>query len=165
MNTDDNDAITGDVRLRDVFESDLSIFYEQQLDPEATRMAAFPSREQAAFMAHWAKNLNHPTNMMKTIHVNGQVVGNVVSFEMDGEREVGYWIGRPYWGKGIATQALALFLTHDQTRPLYAHVASHNLGSIRVLEKCGFVLCGVDKEFAIVNGVAVEGVILKLEHA
>ena len=165
MNTHDDDAMTGEVRLRDVYEFDLPVFYEQQLEPEATHMAAFPSRDREAFMAHWAKIMNEPTNMMKTIHIGGEVVGNVVSFEMEGKREVGYWIGKAFWGKGIATRALAAFLTHDQTRPLYAHVAKHNVGSRRVLEKCGFVSCGEDKEFSSENGAVVEGFILKLEHA
>ena len=55
---------------------------------------------------------------------------------------MGYWLGSDYWGKGIATQALRQFLQIDTVRPLYAHVAKHNLGSRRVLEKCGFVVVG-----------------------
>jgi RimJ/RimL family protein N-acetyltransferase len=50
--------------------------------------------------------------------------------------EVGYWIGREYWGKGVATEALSQFLAHAEVRrPLHAAVAKHNVGSIRVLEK------------------------------
>jgi RimJ/RimL family protein N-acetyltransferase len=59
-----------------------------------------------------------------------------------GQREVGYWIGSEYWGKGIATRALAAFLEHDRTRPLHARVAKHNVASVRVLEKCGFTVIG-----------------------
>lgn len=70
--------------------------------------------------------------------VDGQVAGNVVCWETLGVREVGYWIGRAFWGRGIATKALALFLTEMTTRPVFAYVAAHNVGSIRVLEKCGF---------------------------
>jgi RimJ/RimL family protein N-acetyltransferase len=51
----------------------------------------------------------------------------MVCFEQLGEREVGYWLGKGYWGKGIATQALKEFLKHIGTRPLYAHVAKHNI--------------------------------------
>jgi RimJ/RimL family protein N-acetyltransferase len=69
----------------------------------------------------------------------------VVSWTQDGVREVGYWIGKAYWGKGIATAALAEFLAVEPTRPLYAHVARHNLGSVRVLEKCGFARVGGDE--------------------
>jgi RimJ/RimL family protein N-acetyltransferase len=130
--------MTDDVFLRAVTEADLPIFFEQQLDPEATRMAAFPSRDRDAFMAHWAKIMTHDTNILKSILFNEQVAGNIVSWEQGGQREVGYWLGKEYWGKGIATKALAAFLCQVKTRPLYAHVARHNLASRRVLEKCGF---------------------------
>lgn len=130
--------MTNDVRLRDVTEADLPIFFEQQLDPQATRMAAFPSRDRDAFMAHWAKIMTRDTNILKTILFDGQVAGNIVSWEQDGQREVGYWLGKEYWGRGIATKALAAFLHQVKTRPLYAHVARHNVASRRVLEKCGF---------------------------
>jgi RimJ/RimL family protein N-acetyltransferase len=129
------------VLLRDVIENDLPIFFEQQLDPVANQMAAFPARDREAFMAHWTKILADETNLLKTVLCDGQVAGNIVSWEQPdkgSEREVGYWLGREYWGKGIATRALAAFLEQVTARPLYAHVAKHNLASIRVLEKCGF---------------------------
>ncbi len=132
------------VTLRDVTESDLPIFYAQQLNPDATRMAAFPARDQEAFMLHWTTNvLANSTGLVRTIVADGQVVGNIVSYvNPEVGREVGYWLGSDYWGKGIATQALRQFLQIDTVRPLYAHVAKHNLGSRRVLEKCGFVVVG-----------------------
>jgi RimJ/RimL family protein N-acetyltransferase len=127
--------------LRDVTQADLPVFFEHQRDPIAARMAAFPSREREAFMEHWqAKVLGNPANEAKTIVVDGQVAGNVVSWEQGGRRLVGYWIGREHWGKGIATRALLEFLTHETTRPVHAWVAEDNVASIRVLEKCGFRL-------------------------
>ena len=132
------------VTLRDVTESDLPIFYAQQLNPDATRMAAFPARDQEAFMLHWTTNvLANSTGLVRTIVADDQVAGNIVSYvSPEVGREVGYWLGSDYWGKGIATQALRQFLQIDILRPLYAHVAKHNLGSRRVLEKCGFVAVG-----------------------
>jgi len=127
--------LTNDVQLRDVTEGDLPIFFDQQMDPAANQMAAFPARDRNAFMAHWTKILGDKTNTIKTIFFDGQVAGNVVSWEQSGERLVGFWIGREYWGRGIATKALAEFLGHVKTRPLYAWVAKHNVASIRVLEK------------------------------
>ena len=130
-----------EVRLRNIEPSDLPIFYEQQLDPDATRMAAFPSRDRAAFDAHWATNiLGNQDAITQTILVDDQVAGNIGSWPQEGARLVGYWIGKEHWGKGVATRALAAFLDLVSERPLYAHVAKHNVGSIRVLEKCGFVL-------------------------
>ena len=138
--------MTNNIFLRDVIESDLPIFFEQQLDPDATQMAAFPSRDRDAFMAHWAKIMADQSNIMKTIVFDGQVAGNILSWEGSGEWEVGYWIGKEYWGRGIATKALLLLLGLVKTRPLYAHVAKHNVGSRRVLEKCGFKVIGEEPE-------------------
>jgi RimJ/RimL family protein N-acetyltransferase len=134
------------IHLRDVIADDLPIFFEQQLNPVANEMAGFPARDRDAFMSHWAKNLPNASNIHKTILYGDQVAGNIVSWEHDGEREVGYWLGREFWGKGIATQALALFLEQVTTRPLVAYVVKHNLASIRVLEKCGFTFKGEDDE-------------------
>jgi RimJ/RimL family protein N-acetyltransferase len=128
------------VTLRPVIESDLPIFYEQQLDPAATEMADFPSREREPYMAHWHKILADPINIQRTILYNGQVAGNILCFVMDGQREVGYWLGRDYWGKGIATEALRQLLQEIPERPLCAHIAKHNIASRRVLEKCSFML-------------------------
>ena len=112
--------MTSDILLRDVIEADLPIFFEQQLDPDAIEMAAFPSRDREAFMAHWARIIADDSVILKTILFDGQVAGNIVSFEESGKREVGYWIGKEYWGKGIATKALASFLDYVRPRPLYA---------------------------------------------
>jgi RimJ/RimL family protein N-acetyltransferase len=150
------------VLLRNVTQDDVPIFFEQQLDPIATQMAAFPARERPAFMAHWAKISDDATVTARTILFDGQVAGNVVSFEQSDTREVGYWIGRQYWGKGIATNALAAFLEHEQTRPLYAHVAKHNRGSLRVLEKCGFTIIGEASGEPGASGEQVQEYMLKL---
>lgn len=86
----------------------------------------------------WARIRVGDGNILRTIEADGAVAGNVLSWEQDGQRLIGYWVGREYWGHGVATRALALFADQLATRPLYAHVAVHNVGSIRVLEKCGF---------------------------
>ena len=130
-----------EVRLRNIEPNDLPIFYEQQLDPDAARMAEFPARDRASFDAHWETNiLGNPDAITQTILFDGEVAGNIGSWPQDGLRLVGYWIGKEYWGKGVATRALAAFLRLVTDRPLHAHVAKHNVGSIRVLEKCGFGL-------------------------
>ena len=82
---------------------------------------------------------------LKPFPTDGEVAGYILSWEMEGEREVGYWLGKEYWGKGIATQALAEYVSIVNIRPLMAHVARHNIGSRRVLEKCGFTVIGEDK--------------------
>jgi RimJ/RimL family protein N-acetyltransferase len=133
------------VQLRDVTAGDLPIFFEQQLDPVATQMANFPSRDREAFMAHWTtKVLHNASGVVKTILYDVRIAGNIVGWEQDGRWLIGYWLGREYWRKGIATQALTQFLQLVTTRPLYAYVAQHNIASRRVLEKCGFTLTSDD---------------------
>jgi RimJ/RimL family protein N-acetyltransferase len=102
------------------------------------------------------------TIAMKTILFHGEVAGNVVCFLQLGEREVGYWLGKEYWGKGIASRALEQFLRAIETRPLYAHVAKHNTASKRVLEKCGFTVVAEDRFFSRVFGKDIEEYILTL---
>jgi RimJ/RimL family protein N-acetyltransferase len=157
--------MSNEVRLRDVEPDDLPIFYEHQLDADATRMAAFPPRDRAAFDAHWATNiLGNPAAVTRTILVGGRVAGNIGSWPQDGDRLVGYWIGREHWGKGVATRALAAFLHLVTERPLRAHVAEHNVGSIRVLEKCGFRLERVEgpEEGAEVAGTDIAELVFVL---
>ena len=128
-----------DVRLRDVAEADLPILFEHQREPEGVRMAAFPSRDREAFFLHWTTNiLGNARAVKKTILCDGRIAGNIVSWEHSGRPLVGYWIGKEFWGRGIATRALCEFVKEVRRRPLYARVATSNVGSIRVLEKCGF---------------------------
>jgi RimJ/RimL family protein N-acetyltransferase len=157
--------MTSGVVLRDVTEGDLPIFFEHQQDPDANHMAAFTAKDPAdrdAFTAHWTKILGDDTITVKTILLDGRVVGHVLSFERFGKPEVSYWLGKEYWGKGIATQALSQFLGHVTVRPLYARAAKDNIASIRVLEKCGFTIYGEDKGFSNARGEKVEEYILKL---
>ncbi|WP_394839504.1 GNAT family N-acetyltransferase [Pendulispora rubella] len=126
--------------LRDVTEDDLPTLFEHQREPEAQRMAQFPGREREAFMVHWRDRiLANPANTKKVIEVGGVVVGNITSWDGEGMRLVGYWLGSAHWGRGLASAALADFVAHhERTRPLHAFVAVQNIGSIRVLEKAGF---------------------------
>ena len=140
-----------DVLLRAVNEADLPIFYAHQLDPLAAQMAGFTSRDWEAFLPHWTRILANPAISKQTILFEGQVAGNIVAFTQSGERDVGYWLWREYWGKGIATRALAAFLTLEPARPLHARVARHNPASRRVLEKCGFRQAGEDGEELILK--------------
>jgi RimJ/RimL family protein N-acetyltransferase len=155
--------MSGEVTLRDVEEDDLSIFFEQQLDDDANRMAAFTRSDPAnreAFMEHWAHVLADDSNGHQTILFDGQVAGNVVSFNRDGEREVGYYLGQAFWGKDIATRALAAYLRIERTRPLYGYTAKDNIGSQRVLQKNGFVPFGEIKAFSNARGEEVEAFVL-----
>jgi RimJ/RimL family protein N-acetyltransferase len=126
--------------IRDVVESDLLILFAQQHDPPANAMAAFLAKEREPFMAHWRTLLSDPKVHKQTIEADGKVAGNVLCFRRAGRDLIGYWIGREYWGRGIASRALAMFLPSVPIRPLFALVATHNVASARVLTKCGFRL-------------------------
>ena len=131
-----------EVRLRPVEDDDLPIFLAHQDDPVAAAMAAFPTRAPDVFYAHWATIRADPTNYTRTIVADDEVVGDIVSWLDHGSRQVGYWIGRDHWGKGFATAALRLLLDEIKDRPVTAHVVPDNIGSRRVVEKCGFVRVG-----------------------
>ncbi len=159
--------MSGIVSLRVVQESDLPIFFEQQLDPDANYMAAFTRRDpqdEASFTAHWTRILHDTSVVNRTIVFDEQVAGYLANFEEFGEPEIGYWIGKSFWGKGIATRALAAFLDIVQVRPVYAYVAKDNVASLRVLQKCGFILSGEQAEFSNARGVEVEQFILRLDE-
>ncbi len=136
------EVTAGDVRLRDVAESDIEVFFEDQRDPEGSAMAVFASRGREDHFAHWRKIVADDTVVVRTIDIRGAVAGNVVSWLQGAERAVGYWVGRAFWGKGIASRALRLFVDELDARPLHGYVARDNVGSIRVLEKCGFRRAG-----------------------
>ena len=155
-----------DLVLRNVAEDDLPFFFDFQIDPDANYMAAFTAKDptnREAFTAHWHKILADPTTQNRTIVCDEQVVGSIASYEDAGHPEVTYWIGRAHWGKGIATRALTAFLAQvDTRRPIYARVAKDNLGSRRVLEKCGFQVVDEMKGFANARGEEIEELLLEL---
>jgi RimJ/RimL family protein N-acetyltransferase len=101
--------------------------------------------------------------IVRVIVVDGEVAGTIGSLGDPDEREVTYWIGRSYWGKGIATGALKAFLTIDPSRPLRARVADDNVASRRVLEKCGFRVVATERGFAEARSGEIEEFVLRLE--
>lgn len=153
------------IKLREVVDEDLPIFFDHQLDPEANFMAAFTSAnpsDRAAFDAHWARILSAEDVLNRTIVAGGRVAGSISSYVENGATEVTYWLGREFWGRGIATAALDAFLKEQTTRPIYARAAKDNTGSLRVLEKCGFVIIGEDKGYANARGAEIEEYLLEL---
>lgn len=153
------------IELRNIVESDLPIFFEQQQDREANHMAAFTSgdpTDEDAFRAHWARIRDNKSIINRTITVDSAVAGHIASFKRDGEQEVTYWIGKPYWGRGVATKALMELLRLVSIRPLHARAAKDNVASLRVLEKCGFTIVGEDTGFANARGAETEEFILTL---
>ena len=153
------------VSLREVADGDLPIFFEHQRDPQGVYMAAFTVKDpndRAAFDAHWRWILAEPTILTRTIEVDGQPAGYMSSYVGDVWREVTYWLGRDYWGRGIASAALRAFLLLDTHRPLHGRAAADNIPSLRVMEKCGFVRIGTDRGYANARRAEIEEVLLEL---
>ena len=148
--------------LRAVEPADLPLFFEHQRDPIALAMAGMPGRDRVAFDDHWARILADDAVLIRTIVVAGEVAGNVLSFERGGRREVGYWIGRDHWGRGVATAALRELLAMVRDRPLHARAAADNAGSVRVLAKCGFEVVGRDRGFANARAEEIEELVFTL---
>ena len=154
------------VLLREVTDDDLPVFYRYSTEPDGIRMAAFTAEDpadRARFDAHWARLRHDPSVLVLTVVGDGDVVGNVGVFGLPGEREITYWIGQAYWGRGVATAAVRELLGVVPERPLRARAAADNRGSIRVLEKCGFVLTGHERGFANARGGEIDEVVLTLD--
>lgn len=153
------------VSLRPVEPADIATFFAQQLDQEAVRMAAFVSdrSHQATFAAHWDQILRDPRNTNRTVVAAGQVAGHISCYPLGENLEVTYWLGRAFWGRGIATEALRQFLQLVTTRPLTARTAKDNFGSLRVLQKCGFEIVGEGAGFAHGRGQETEEYLLRLD--
>src|SRR5882757_2055494 len=122
------DDVKPAVRLRSVEDRDLDVFFDQQADPVAVEMAAFPARDKDQFAAHRAKLRADDSLFVRTVVADGVVAGNMGSWRENEQQLLGYWFGREWWGRGVATQALALFVDEVSIRPLYAHVVEHNAG-------------------------------------
>ncbi|MGW0821188.1 GNAT family N-acetyltransferase [Streptomyces sp. NPDC002845] len=155
-----------EVVLREVHDSDLPVFFRQMNDPAALRMAAFTAEDpadRAHFDAHWARIRASSDVVVRTVLVDGDVVGSAAVYGAPEEREVTYWIDRAYWGRGIATAALRALLAQIPERPLYARAAADNTASRRVLRKCGFEETARARGYANARGEEIEEVLLALK--
>jgi hypothetical protein len=124
------------VEVRPVVESDLETFYEHQTDPEATAMAVFGAQEHDAYMERWHQRiLANPDNYARTITVDGAVAGNLLSWSMEGTRYVGYWIGREFWGRGVATAGMRALLEEIQERWSWSPTSARSACSRRAVSR------------------------------
>ncbi len=156
-----------ELSLRPARDADLEAFFAHQCDPVAHRMAAFGAHDpfdRAAFDAHWARIRADPGIVIRAVVVDAQAVGHVLSFGPTGAREISYWIERTHWGRGVATAELTQFLMQQPARPLFARAAKDNAGSIGVLRRCGFTVCGEERSFAPARLALIDELILRLDR-
>ena len=155
------------ITLRTFADSDLDALFAWESDPRAVRMAAFtranPS-DRSAFDARYKHVRSDPSNTLLAIDDDGEFVGTVGSFTMQGRREVTYWIAPARWGQGLASRALRAFLAVEPIRPLHGRVASHNGASATVLDRAGFVEVGSETSFAPGVGADVVERVYRLDR-
>ncbi len=131
----------------------------------------FPHPYTEADADSWISGLAHaetPTHW--AIEFQGRAVGGIGIDVREGmyrkTAEFGYWIGEPYWGKGIATAAARVLVADAMPRfglvRLQAHVFEWNPVSMRVLEKTGFPREGVLRRSAVKDGILVNQVMYAL---
>lgn len=152
-------------RLRPVVTADLDVFFIHQQDETARHQAAFVSEDpsdRAAFDRHWTKVLGRSSWVPRTVEVDGDPVGHIILFDVEGVPEITYWLDRARWGEGIATRAVALLLAEVARRPVYARVAADNIGSRRVLEKSGFAEVAREQGFAKGRGEVIDELVMRL---
>ena len=165
----------GAARLRDVRPEDLDHFFEHQREPEGRYMLGFGAPDPNAredFDAKWSRHLTNPEIQMWTIGFRAdgqpseQVAGAIMTFyrSADGPIEMGYHLGRAFWGRGIASKAVAEVLKRKPERPFAARCISDNLASRRVLLKNGFVETAREEHFGPARGCVVEETLFRLDE-
>lgn len=158
-------GMLGGVLLRDMTEDDLDVLFKIQDDDAAQYMAAFTSKdddERGTYVAKHRKNVADVEITTKVILVDDEIAGSVVSFVVEGDTEVTYWIRRDLWGRGIASTALAELLREVTVRPIYARAAADNAGSERVLLRNGFTRVGAETSYARARGAEITEYIYQL---
>ena len=129
------------ITLRPVLETDLPILFQQQLDLEAVAMSAYPAKDKGEFMRHWEGILKNKNVTARAILYKEKVAGHILCWkEGKYEQRIGYWIGKEFWRRGIASAAVTEMLLLVKIRPLFAEAANHNIASQKVLQKNGFTL-------------------------
>jgi RimJ/RimL family protein N-acetyltransferase len=158
----------GHIELRDLDDDDLDAVFDMMRDRPAVELAAFTSADpddRAAFDAWIARQRSADDVLYAVVTENGGFAGTAAVFSIEGDREVSFWIARHAWGRGVATAALRLLVSREPERPLFARAATHNAGSIAVLEKAGFTEVSRNVAYAPGVGREVEEIVFTLVPA
>jgi len=154
------------IELKQTTQQDLETLFVFQTDETSNYMAAFTPKnphDKDAYMNKWTRILANPNIVMKTIWQMNRIVGSVVHFTIGEETHVSYIIDKAFWGQGIATKALQMFIAQSPLQVFYARVAFDNHGSQRVLEKNSFQKIGLEKGFAHARGKEIEEFVYKYD--
>lgn len=133
-------------------EDDAEALFRYASDPRVSEMALWPCHTSVemswqVICDYFIPNTENYAMVLKELDEPIGCIGLVPSGDehfpvRDGEREVGYWIGYPHWGKGITTEALQYLLSFWKEKrgikSLIITTDAENIGSQHVAEKCGF---------------------------
>lgn len=153
-----------EIVLRPAEVSDIPALFSMYSDPLARTMAAFGEDDPddpVAFAARWDRLLGDPEITVRAIIVDGHVVGSVALWFEDGVAQLGYWVDRDHWGKGVATTAVRELLGACP-RPVQARVAFDNHGSQTVLTRLGFRVTGTERSYARAREADIEEFVYEL---
>ncbi|ERM83406.1 GNAT family acetyltransferase [Rhodonellum psychrophilum GCM71 = DSM 17998] len=113
----------------------------------------------ARFWIEHNQKFNPPQNF--AIEFEGKLAGSIGceigKNELSTNLELGFWIGEPFWGKGIATEAVQLYSEYviekfPEIKRIYAQVYDFNFACMKVLENAGYVPEAILKHGYIKNG-------------
>ncbi len=153
----------GDLTVRSWHKSDLDALVRYANNPKiaANLRDQFPHPyTRFAGAAYLAEVRSSEVETSFAIEYGGEAVGGI-GFKLGTDiarlsAEMGYWLGEPFWAHGLATRAVLATsewaFAHYKLTRIYAMTFSHNVGSIRVLEKAGFQCEGTLRRSAIKNG-------------
>jgi len=156
------------VKLRKIRASDIDGMYKLFKNDNVLEDLAHPKKAKDFTRAEekkWVKEQienytkSKPKELTFAIIADNEYVGNIGAHRIDYKHdnaEIGYWVGEPYWGKGIATLAAKQIITYLFKRfklvRISAKAYAHNIGSQRVLEKAGMKYEGTMRKANRKNG-------------
>ena len=160
----------GDLRVRDWRKDDLDALLRYANNPKiaANLRDQFPhpyTRRDGIDYLNYVRSMDVP--MSFAIEYGGEAVGGIGFKQgVDIARlsiEIGYWLAEPFWGRGLTTRAVAAtsewaFDNYKVVR-IFATAFSHNVASIRVLDKSGFQREGIMRRSAIKHGLILDQIL------
>jgi Acetyltransferase (GNAT) domain len=157
---------SGQLVLREIEDRDFDVLFEHSRDRDAIRMAAFTSPEaddRTSFERRWARLLSDASTTNRVVELDGRVVGHIASFDLEGQREVTYWIGREDWGRGIAHACATRVLAAGGDPSALRARRERQRRVDPVLAKCGFLIVGEGRGFAHGRNEETDEVVLRLD--
>ena len=141
--------------LRPWLYTDADALFRYASEPDIGNQAGWPPHKSVDESREIIRTVfSSPTVWAIVLKETGEPIGSVgymESFELNiparpGEAMAGYWVAKPYWNKGICTEALAEMIRHiRETTQIPSLICCHfadNPASGRVMEKCGFIPTG-----------------------